>query len=149
MRNAIAVLAVVAGLTFAAQGQAASKKGGHSLLIPADQLKWSDVPGMAGVQISPVQGDPNKGAAHFFLKFTGGFAAPLHHHTADHYAAVVAGTLVLTVDGKEVQLPAGSFFTFTGKMEHTTSCQAGADCILFMDARQKWDVVPEKVAAAK
>jgi uncharacterized cupin superfamily protein len=151
MRYTIAVLTVVAGLTFAAQGQAAPKagKGGHSLLVPADQIKWSDVPGFTGLQIAAVQGDPNKGASHMFLKFTGGFAAPLHHHSADHFATVVAGTLVLTVDGKEVRLPPGSFFTFTGKAQHMTSCEAGAECILFLDARQKWDVVPEKVAAAK
>jgi len=152
MRSTIAMLAAVAGIgAFAVQAQAAAKggKGGHSTLVPADEVKFSDVPGMAGVQIAPVQGDPNKGASHFFLKFTGGFAAPLHHHSADHFATVVAGTLVLTVDGKEVRLPPGSYFTFTGKMQHATSCEAGADCILFMDVSQKWDIVPEKVAAAK
>jgi quercetin dioxygenase-like cupin family protein len=151
MRSTIAMLAAVAGIaTFAAQAQAAPKAGkGASVLVPAEDVKFSDVPGMAGVQIAPVQGDPNKGASHFFLKFTGGFAAPLHHHSADHFATVVAGTLVLTVDGKEVKLPPGSYFTFTGKKQHITSCEAGADCILFMDVRQKWDVVPEKVAAAK
>ena len=72
------------------------------------------------------------------------FAAPLHHHTADHYVTVVSGTLILIVDGKENKLPAGSYFSFTGKAKHETKCDAGAECVLFVDARGKWDVVPEE-----
>ena len=70
-------------------------------------------------------------------------AAPVHHHTANHSVTVVAGTLVLTVDGKDQKLPPGSFFTFTNKAQHATACEKGADCILSMDVRGKWDVVPE------
>lgn len=90
-----------------------------------------------------VEGDPAKGAHHSLMRFTGGFAAPLHHHTADHYVTVVAGTLVLAVDGQEKELPAGSYFAFTGMKPHVTKCKAGADCTLAIDARGKWDVVPE------
>jgi hypothetical protein len=57
---------------------------------------------------------------------------------------VVAGTVVLGIDGKDVSLPTGSFFSFTGKKVHSTRCDAAADCVLFIDARGKWDVVPEK-----
>jgi hypothetical protein len=49
-------------------------------------------------------------------------------------------------DGKEISLPAGSYFSFVGKKKHTTRCDAGADCVLFMDARGKWDVVPVETA---
>jgi quercetin dioxygenase-like cupin family protein len=83
------------------------------------------------------------------LKFDGGFAAPVHHHTENHSGTVVAGTLVLTVEGKEQKLPTGSFFSFSEKMPHATKCEAGADCVLSMDVRGKWDVVPEKAATAK
>ena len=62
---------------------------------------------------------------------------------------VLAGTLVLTVDGKESKLPAGSYFAFTGKKPHATSCDAAADCILQIDARGKWDVKPAKTADPK
>jgi quercetin dioxygenase-like cupin family protein len=85
------------------------------------------------------------------MKFPSGFAAPLHHHSSDHYVAVVAGTLVLTVDGQDKKLPAGSFFSFKDKKSHVTKCEAGAECILSLDVRGKWDVVPEaaKPAAKK
>ena len=76
-----------------------------------------------------------------------GFTAGEHHHTADHSGTVVTGTLILTVDGKETRLPPGSYFAINGKRPHATKCDAAAECILAMDARGKWDVVPE--AAAK
>jgi len=126
-----------------------SARGAGALLVPASELKFADVPGVAGVQMAPAEGDPAKGAAHFFIKFTPGFKAPLHHHTANHSATVVAGTLVLTVAGQEKKLPAGSFFAFNDKTPHATACEAGAECILSMDARGKWDVVPEKEKQAE
>ena len=96
------------------------------------------------MKIAAVQGDPNKGAARFFIKLPAGFSAPLHHHTSDHYVVVIAGTMVFNVDGKDNTLPAGSYFSFTGKKQHTTKCNDGAECVLYADAHGKWDVVPEK-----
>ena len=116
----------------------------NAVLVPPGEIKWQDVPNAKGVQIAAVQGDPSKGASHFFLKFAPGFSAPMHHHSANHYGAVVSGTMVLTVDGQERKLPAGSYFAFTGKKPHATRCEAGAECVLSMDARGKWDVVQQK-----
>ncbi len=150
----IALVAAVAGtLALAVPGRAAdkAKKSNGAMLAPAADIKWSDVPGMTGVQLAPVDGDPAKGASHFFLKFTAGFAAPIHHHSANHFGTVVSGTLVLTVDGTDQKLPAGSFFGFSGKTKHATRCEAGADCVLSMDVRGKWDVVvqADKAGAKK
>ncbi|HKO89963.1 MAG TPA: cupin domain-containing protein [Polyangiaceae bacterium] len=146
-------LAVVAGLSFlsvqAPAGDSGKATKDSAVLIPAANVQWSAVPGAAGVQIAAVDGDPSKGPSHFFLKFNSGFAAPLHHHSAEHFVTVVAGTLLLTVDGKEQRLPPGSYFTFAGKKPHMTSCAAGVDCVLSMDVRGKWDVVPEDKATAK
>jgi quercetin dioxygenase-like cupin family protein len=126
-------------------------KGGSAALIPTGDLKWSDVPGNPGVQLAVLEGDPAKGPHHSMIKLAGGFAAPLHHHSSDHYVTVVSGTLVLTVDGKDNKLAAGSYFSFKGKKQHVTKCEAGADCVLSVDSRGKWDVVPEgpKPAAKK
>ena len=121
-----------------------TKMGGSAVLMPAGSLKWSDVAGFPGVQMAVLQGNPDKGPHHSMLKLPGGFTAPLHHHTSDHYVAVVAGTIVFTVDGKETKLPAGSYFSFIGKKQHITKCEAGADCVLAVDSRGKWDVLPEK-----
>ena len=130
----------VLALSLPAQAQ---KKGGGAVTMAAADLKWSDVPNFPGLKMAVTAGNPAKGASHFFIKFTPGFAAPDHHHSADHFVSVLAGTLVLTIDGKEVKLPAGSYFSFTGKKPHATKCDAGAECVLSIDARGKWDVVPE------
>lgn len=143
-------LALVAFAPHAAE-KSGKKGGGSAVLVPAADLKWNDVPDFPGLKMAVLQGDPAKGPGHFMIKFTGGFSAPLHHHTPDHYVSVIAGTMVLTVDGKETKLPAGSYFSFTGKKPHMTKCEAGAECLLSIDARGKWDVVPEgaKPAAKK
>ena len=155
MKKAIVVafaLGVVAGLsTIASQAGAAekSKKSGTAVLMPADDIKWTDVPQFPGVKMAVVQGDANKGPHHAFIKLPAGFTAPLHHHTADHYATVLSGTVVFTVDGQDHRLPAGSYFSFTGKKTHVTKCETGSDCLIYNDVRAKWDVVPEAGKPAK
>jgi quercetin dioxygenase-like cupin family protein len=150
MKSAIGISAVGAALVGAllvaapAGAREKAKAGGAAVLTPAADVKWADVPGFEGVKLAVVEGDPAKGAHHSMMRFTAGFSAPLHKHSANHYVTVVAGTPVLGVDGVETKLPAGSYFAFTGKKPHTTRCEAGADCVLFLDARGKWDVVPEK-----
>lgn len=116
---------------------------GAAVFMPAAELKWTDVAEFPGLKMAVVQGNPAKGAAHFFLKLPAGFSAPVHFHNADHWVAVVTGTLMLTPEGgKETSLPAGSGFGFTGKKRHATKCAEGGDCVLFLDTRGKWDVVP-------
>jgi quercetin dioxygenase-like cupin family protein len=124
------------------------KKGGSALLLPAIDVKWQDVPDFPGVKMAVLEGDPAKGPNHILIKLQDGFAAPLHHHSSDHFVTVVSGTLSLTVDGKETRLPPGSFFLFRGRKQHITRCVPGADCVLSIDARGKWDVVPEKAEPA-
>jgi anti-sigma factor ChrR (cupin superfamily) len=124
---------------------AGAKDSGKSVFVPAGDLKWSDIPNRPGLQVAAVQGDPSKGAACFFVKFPGNFDVPLHHHTADHRVAVVSGTMVLN-DGQDHTLPAGSYFSFTGKKQHTTKCTDAAGCTVFIETKGKWDVVEEKAA---
>ena len=113
------------------------------VFMDAASIKFAPVPGFAGVQTATVEGDAAKGAHHAFMKFDAGFAAPAHLHTSDHFVTVIAGTLVLGVDGVEHKLPAGSYFSFKKKGLHTTKCETGEPCLLFMDVRGKWDVVPQ------
>lgn len=122
----------------------AKPKAPSAAFVEAKDIHWAAVPGMDGVQMATVEGNAEKGAHHTFMKFDSGFAAPLHHHTSDHFVTVVSGTLTLTVDGKEHKLPAGSFFSFKNRGAHTTACGSESDCVLLVDGRGKWDVVPEK-----
>jgi quercetin dioxygenase-like cupin family protein len=140
--SAVLLVGTASSLAFAAKATSVP-----ATFVPSAEVKWTDVPNAPGLQMAAVEGDPSKGASHFFLKFAPGFDVPAHHHSADHYGAVVSGTLVLTSDGKENRLAPGSFFTFNHKAKHATKCEAGADCILFIDARAKWDAVFDDKAA--
>lgn len=152
MRKTIAAaMAAAVMAAMAAPMEAGAKGGGAATLTPAADVKWTDVEDFPGVKMASLRGNPAKGPNHIMVKLPGGFSAPLHHHTSDHFVTVVGGTIVLTVDGKETKLPPGSFFSFTGRKQHLTKCDAGADCTLFVDNRGKWDIVPEgqKKTAAK
>jgi quercetin dioxygenase-like cupin family protein len=113
----------------------------HAVLVPAADERWGDVPGYPGMKTAMVDGDPTRGAARFFLKLAPGLTLPKHHHTADHYGTVVAGTVVLTTDQGPQLLGPGSYFSFVGQDAHATRCAPEAECVLFIDARARWDVV--------
>ncbi|HEX4857672.1 MAG TPA: DUF4437 domain-containing protein [Usitatibacteraceae bacterium] len=136
---------VLAGMPVAQAKDAAP--AGKAVLMPAGDIKWTDVKEFPGVKMAVLHGDPAKGAHHSMLRLPAGFNAPVHHHTADHYVTVVSGTVVFTIDGKDTKLPAGSWFAFTGKKAHITKCEAGADCVLSNDARAKWDVIAHDAKA--
>ena len=118
------------------------------MFTPTADLKWINA-GVPGVETAVVKGDMKKGASHFYLKYAGGFAAPVHHHSPDHFVTTVAGNLVLVVDGKEHRLPPGSYFAFTGKAKHAARCEGTEACVMFIDARGPWDVVLAKLKDGK
>ncbi len=144
------VAAAFFGLGLLAQTVVAQEgKPSNATFLPAGDMKFTPVEGFPGLQMAVAEGDPTKGPNHFFIKFAAGFAAPLHHHTSDHHATVISGTLVLNADGKDHKLGPGSYFAFSGKAKHITRCEPGSDCLLFVDVRGPWDVVPEAKAEGK
>jgi quercetin dioxygenase-like cupin family protein len=147
MTKPISVLVLAASLALpsAVFAQGAPAK---AVFAPAADLKWIGA-GVPGVETAAVKGDMAKGASHFYLKYPAGFAAPVHHHSPDHYVTTVAGNLVLIVDGKEHRLPPGSYFAFTGKAKHAARCEGADACVMFVDARGAWDVVVAKPKAGK
>lgn len=121
-----------------------SAKGpGKAVVTPTADVTWADA-GIPGVSTAAVDGDMKKGPSHFFLKYASGFAAPLHHHSPDHYVTTVSGNLVLVVNGKEHRLAPGSYFSLKGKAPHAARCEGQQDCVMFIDARGPWDVVVAK-----
>ncbi len=140
-RKHIMISAVSAALIAGASMQAVAADG--SLVVATADLKWKEM-GVPGVAAAPVSGDMTKGASRFFLKYPVGFVSPKHHHTADHYATLVSGTITLTVDGKDHRLGPGSYFALTKKSAHVAKVEGNADAVFFIQADQPWDVVVEK-----
>jgi quercetin dioxygenase-like cupin family protein len=136
--TAVLAAALAGGLTVRATAAADPAEA-----TPQASLKWTDA-GVAGVSTAQVQGDMAKGPSHFYLRYAGGFVSPKHHHSPDHYATTVSGTLVLVMGGKEQRLLPGSYFAFTNKAVHAARCEGTQACVMFIDARGPWDVVVEK-----
>jgi mannose-6-phosphate isomerase-like protein (cupin superfamily) len=130
---------LVVGAAAAALGQPGS------VVVPRAEVAFQDA-GIPGVSAAAVDGKMASGPSHFYLRYAPGFVAPVHHHSPDHYVTTVSGTLVLIVEGKERRLAPGSFFALTGKAPHATRCEGSEDCVMFIDARGAWDVVPEPPA---
>lgn len=138
-------VAIVAPFLLAAAGAFGTSPAlAQAAFLPASDLKWQNA-GVPGVSTAVARGDLSKGATHFYLKYAAGFAAPLHHHSPDHYATTVTGNLVLVgADGKEHRLAPGSYFAFVNKATHAARCEGSQDCVMFIDARSAWDVVIAK-----
>jgi mannose-6-phosphate isomerase-like protein (cupin superfamily) len=130
-----AVLCAAASLPALGAGQAA-------VTAKAD-LQWKEM-GTAGVAAAPVSGDMDKGPSRFFLKYPKGLVTPMHHHTADHYATVVSGSITLTVNGKEHKLGPGSYFALTGQASHSARVEGNEEAVFFIQADGPWDVVADK-----
>lgn len=145
----LAVLAVAAA-SFAAGAPtvdgAKAKPAMHAMakpvVWPADQLKWTDAPGVPGVKIAVLWGDPAKGPHAALHKFPAGFKAPLHSHSADLRQVVVSGTMIHgEADGKETRLGPGSYLFGPHTEQHTTACDAASECVMFVEANGKFDLV--------
>lgn len=113
-----------------------------AVVVPKANLKWKDMGN--GVTAAPVSGDMEKGASRFFLKYPVGLVTPKHHHSADHYATVVSGTITLAVAGKEHRLGPGAYFALSNKAPHTAKVEGNEDAVFFIQADGPWNVVMEK-----
>lgn len=116
--------------------------GGEAVVVAKADLVWKNM-GVPGLDAAAVSGDMEKGASRFFLKYPVGFVTPSHHHSADHYGTLVAGSITLTIDGKDHKLGPGSYFVLTGKQSHTVKVEGEEEAVFFIQADGPWDVVME------
>ncbi len=112
-------------------------------VISASDLQWKDM-GIPGVVAAQVSGDMATGPSRFFLTYPVGLVTPNHHHSTDHYVAVVSGTITLTIDGEEHMLGPGSYFALTGKKPHIAKVEGDENAVMFIQADGPWDVVMEE-----
>jgi anti-sigma factor ChrR (cupin superfamily) len=143
MKRSIRIgLAILIGLSMPAVALHAADAVKPVTMTP-DQLKWVPNPAATGVMMATLWGDPAKGPFGAFNKFTAGFTAPLHTHTANTRLVVVSGTMAMVdAGGKETKFPPGSFYTQPNTFPHVTKCLAGSDCVVFIEADAKWDLKP-------
>src|SRR4030095_1086752 len=139
----LAVLAQGSGKT---NTKSPSKSAESRLVVmPAGDMKWTDLgPGAPGVKVADLWGNHANGAFGALFKLPAGFAAPLHTHTHDMKVVIISGTYIQAPEGKpEFRIGPGSFFLQPGgNYRHTTTCDAAADCVFFVESGGPFDLKP-------
>jgi hypothetical protein len=121
---------------------------GPSVSIPAPEIAF--IP--TGIKTStgevfagPAYGNLGTGRHGTFIRQPPGFVSPNHTHTEDYYAVVVKGVIVNTqTGGKEIRLPAGSYYFQRGEEDHVTKCVSETECLFFIVQPGKFDLVQSK-----
>jgi hypothetical protein len=104
--------------------------------------------------LSPIHGDPMKGAHEAYLKLPAGFESPPHSHSSDYWSVLVQGKMThwAANGGSEKdakQLGVGDLTHMPAKLEHISKCYPGAECIMVMVQPGKFDFIMAKTAAAE
>jgi hypothetical protein len=121
---------------------------GPSVSIPASKIVF----GATGIKTStgevfagPAYGNLGTGRHGTFIRQPPGFVSPNHIHTEDYYAVIVKGVIVNTqTGGKEIRLPAGSYYFQRGEEDHVTKCVSKTECLFFIVQPGKFDLIPSK-----
>lgn len=80
--------------------------------------------------LSPVHGDPGKGAATILAKATAGCVVPLHWHTANEQLMFIAGTSTLEMKGAAGHdMKGGDYVFLPAKQAHQFTCTA--TCVFY------------------
>ena len=158
-KKTLALTAAILGLTSAsfvaglAVAKGAAKMPELSLLADA---KWTPLMKEGPLPaFAPIQGDAMKGEHFAYLKLAGGFVSPPHSHSSDYWAVLVQGKMThWSPDGGSEAaakpLGIGDLTYMPAKAVHISKCFPGAECILAMFQKGKFDfVVPKEPKAAK
>ncbi len=141
----VAVCLAVPAISFGAGPARGAKQSGKPVFLTPSDLKWVPNPDAPTVMIAVAWGDMKTGSYGAFFKFPAGFVAPLHTHSSNMRIVVVSGTMGMAgEDGKEMTLPAGSYYTQPSTYPHVTKCEAGSACVVYVMSNGKWDIKPVK-----
>jgi quercetin dioxygenase-like cupin family protein len=133
------LLALVGVFGFITTGNAAAKQ--DRVAVSAADLKWTEVPDSGGVQVAPLSGDMMKGPHSVMVKFPAGARHPLHTHSADLKAVVIAGEFLYGPEGgPEKAYGPGSFVLMPGGAKHSSGCSAKGPCTMFQEGSGKFDI---------
>lgn len=142
----IAVSSLALGAFFA--GVAVGKTTKAPTFTAKEEMKWID---MGGPKMAALSGNPQKGAYVGLLTLPGGaagFTSPFHSHSGDYEAVQITGTSTHWLKGedgtKAKKMTPGSYWTMPAKLDHVSQCEKGAECVVLVMQKKKFDFVPGK-----
>ncbi len=141
-------LMVLASAAFALAttgGEAAAKEKQQMTLTAASEITFENlVPGQeGGATAATVSGDRNKGEHLTLINLPAGTVGPMHTHSSEVDGVVISGVVFHWHEGETQAsakpLPAGSYFKQPAKIKHYSACAAGADCLMIVFQKGKFD----------
>ena len=134
---------LLTALTLAWAGLSHADKMNPPSHVPVEELKWFAT-GIGPMQAAVAYGDMSKGPYGVFLKFPGGFVSPVHEHSSEYQAVVVAGTIVNSEVGEAaITMQPGSYWYQRGNASHVTKCVSADGCTVFLTQPGKFDFLPK------
>ena len=152
-KKTLALTTLILGLTSVAfvAGLAVAGGGPKQLTLSAlSDAKWTPLMKEGPLPaFAPIEGDATKGAHFAYLKLPAGFVSPAHSHSTDYWAVLVQGKMThwAATGGTEADakpLAIGDLTYMPAKLEHVSKCFPGAECILAMFQKGKFDFLPAK-----
>ena len=151
-KKTFALTATVLALTSASfvAGLAVAKGAAKMpVLSPLADAKWTPLMKDPLPAFAPIEGDAMKGAHYAYLKLPAGFTSPPHSHSSDYWAVLVQGKMThwAAEGGSEAeakQLGVGDLTYMPAKLNHISKCFPGADCVMAVYQKGKFDFIPAK-----
>ena len=139
-KTTLLVTTMVAGGAFLA-GVAVGKTPPKTATFTAhEEMKWDD---LGGPKMASISGDYKKGAYSGLLKIPAGFTSPMHSHTGEYEAIQILGTSTHWGEGEDgkaaKKMTPGSHWKMPGKLPHISACAPGADCVIYIWQKAKFD----------
>ena len=155
-KKTFALTATVLALTSASfvAGLAVAKGAAKMpVLSPLADAKWTPLMKDPLPAFAPIEGDAMKGAHYAYLKLPAGFTSPPHSHSSDYWAVLVQGKMThWAKDGgseaEAKQLGVGDLTFMPAKTDHISKCFPGAECVMAVFQKGKFDFIVAKEAKA-
>ncbi len=156
-KNTFALTATVLALTSASfvAGLAVAKGAAKlPVLSTLADAKWTPLMKEGPLPaFAPIEGDAMKGAHFAYLKLPAGFTSPVHSHSSDYWSVLVQGKMThwAAAGGSEAEakpLGVGDLTFMPAKTEHISKCFPGAECVMAIYQKGKFDFIPAKEAKA-
>ncbi len=146
LKLSVVMSSLVLGGFFA--GVAVGKTSKAPTFTAKEELQWVD---LGGPKLAGLSGNPQKGPYIGLLQLPGGsagFTSPWHSHSGDYEAVQITGTSTHWVKGedgtKAKKMTPGSYWTMPGKVDHISQCEKGAECLVLVMQKKKFDFLPGK-----
>ena len=142
-RTLVVLTMMLCGLILAGTSSALAQKKMKKMAVTmaTEDLKWEEMKGgPPGIMYCNLWGDMMKGAYGAMVKLPANMQNPLHSHSSDTKAVVVAGSFYMTPEGgAEKVLGAGSYFMEPGGVKHMSGTK-DQGATLFQEGTSKFDM---------